>query len=183
MFCQCYDVAETRGDPALPPWRTDVLQARIERALARELKRVVVVQRGPRPALLIYPESNRSAPIYRASLDSVELTGEKFQRELAVVLADRQRRGIVGGTIDVLVGGASLLLGAVIGGGRASAAHSLMEKVWDNFGTCSVGHVSTSSRAAASRMARSAGSQRRCPAITDHSAASLAVIGAGPLAR
>ena len=78
MFCQCYDVAETRGDPALPPWRTDVLHARIERALARELKRVVVVQRGPRPALLIYPESNRSAPIYRASLDSVELTGDRM---------------------------------------------------------------------------------------------------------
>ena len=76
MFCQCYDVAEQRGDPALPPWRTDVLHARIDKALARELKRVVVVQRGPRPALLIYPEGNRSTPIYRASLDSVELTGE-----------------------------------------------------------------------------------------------------------
>ena len=32
---------------------------------------------------------------------SVELTGEKFQRELAVVLADAEGRGIVGGTIDV----------------------------------------------------------------------------------
>ncbi|CAH0372005.1 unnamed protein product [Pelagomonas calceolata] len=31
---------------------------------------------------------------------SVELTGEKFQRELAVVLADAAGRGIVGGTID-----------------------------------------------------------------------------------
>ena len=31
---------------------------------------------------------------------SVELTGEKFQRELAVVLADAEGRGIVGGTID-----------------------------------------------------------------------------------
>ena len=70
------DVAEQRGDPALPPWRTDVLHARIDKALARELKRVVVVQRGPRPALLIYPEGNRSTPMYRASLDSVELTGE-----------------------------------------------------------------------------------------------------------
>ena len=34
MFCQCYDVAEQRGDPALPPWRTDVLHARIDKALA-----------------------------------------------------------------------------------------------------------------------------------------------------
>ena len=97
MFCQCYDVAEQRGDPALPPWRTDILQARIDKALARELKRVVVVQRGPRPALLIYPESNRSAPIYRASLDSVELTGELAiaQLELPRVLVrdgSRQRR-------------------------------------------------------------------------------------------
>ena len=73
MFCQCYDVAETRGDPALPPWRTDILQARIDRALAREIKRVVVVQRGPRPALLVYPEGTRAAPFYRVSLDSVEL--------------------------------------------------------------------------------------------------------------
>ncbi len=32
---------------------------------------------------------------------SVELTGEKFQRELAVVLSDASGRGIVGGTIDV----------------------------------------------------------------------------------
>ena len=32
---------------------------------------------------------------------SVELTGERFQRELAVVLADAEGRGIVGGTIDV----------------------------------------------------------------------------------
>ena len=31
---------------------------------------------------------------------SVELTGEKFQRELAVVLSDAEGRGIVGGTID-----------------------------------------------------------------------------------
>ena len=31
---------------------------------------------------------------------SVELTGEKFQREIAVVLADAEGRGIVGGTID-----------------------------------------------------------------------------------
>ncbi len=31
---------------------------------------------------------------------SVELTGEKFQRELAVVLADAEGRAIVGGTID-----------------------------------------------------------------------------------
>ena len=31
---------------------------------------------------------------------SVELTGEKFQRELAVVLSDAQGNGIVGGTID-----------------------------------------------------------------------------------
>ena len=76
MFCQCYDVAEQRGDPALPPWRTDILQARIDKALARELKRVVVVQRGPRPALLVYPEGTRAAPFYRVSLDSVELSGE-----------------------------------------------------------------------------------------------------------
>ena len=32
---------------------------------------------------------------------SVELTGEKFQRELAVVLADAAGRGVAGGTIDV----------------------------------------------------------------------------------
>ena len=32
---------------------------------------------------------------------SVELTGEKFQRELAVVLSDADGHGIVGGTIDV----------------------------------------------------------------------------------
>ena len=76
MFCQCYDVAEQRGDPALPPWRTDVLQARIDKALARELKRVVVVQRGARPALLVYPEGTRAAPLWRASLDTIELTGE-----------------------------------------------------------------------------------------------------------
>ena len=32
---------------------------------------------------------------------SVELTGEKFQRELAVVLSDADGRGVAGGTIDV----------------------------------------------------------------------------------
>lgn len=77
MFCQCYDVAETRGDPALPPWRMDVLQARVDRALARELRRVVVVARGPRPAIMVYPEhQRRGPPVWRANLDTIEVTGE-----------------------------------------------------------------------------------------------------------
>lgn len=77
MFCQCYDVAETRGDPALPPWRTDVLHARADRALTRELRRVVVVARGPRPAIMVYPEhQRRGPPVWRANLDTIEVTGE-----------------------------------------------------------------------------------------------------------